>query len=231
MSICYSVSSLFECPRRIIVNGVVLFHMVELAEPPGVDPDDPVYVENPVTGEQFWFHSPPDDPETDPLVLDIWTPPDMVPLAEHVHPRQDEQFTVNTGTIEVSRNGVESIYLEDEAVTIEAGTPHTWTNVGDTRLHVTVRFQPGLQTEAFLRDLATLAQRGEVKTNGAPSILQVAALYDAYGYDLLHLASPPLPLQKILFRVLAPLANGFGYRANPVADANDHRKSAGSHSR
>jgi mannose-6-phosphate isomerase-like protein (cupin superfamily) len=198
--------------------------MTELAVPAGVDPNDPAYVENPVTGERFRFHSPPDDPETDPLELDLWASPEMSPLAEHVHPRQDELFTVNAGTIEVSRNGVESRYGEDEEVTIEAGTPHTWTNAADTRLHLTVRFQPGLQTEAFLRDLATLAQRGEVRSNGAPSVLQVAALYDAYGYDLLHLASPPLRLQKVVFRVLTPLTSVFGYRANPVADANKHRQ-------
>lgn len=198
--------------------------MVELGVPAEVDPDDPAYVENPVTGERFLFHSRPDDPATEPLELDLWATPDMSPLAEHVHPRQDETFTVNVGTIEVSRKGVDSIYGEGEEVTIKAGTPHTWTNTGDERLHLTVRFRPGLATEAFLRDLATLAQRGEVKTDGAPSLLQVAALYDAYGYDLLHLASPPLPIQKALFGALSPVARGLGYRANPVEIPDSGRR-------
>lgn len=130
---------------------------------------------------------------------------------------------MNAGTIEVSRNGVGSRYGEGEEVTIEAGTPHTWTNADDAQLHLTVRFQPGLQTEASLCDLATLAQRGEVRANGAPSLLQVAALYDAYGYDLLHLASPPIRLQKVMFRALTPLASGLDYRANPVKEATKYR--------
>lgn len=193
--------------------------MTELPVPSGVDPEEPAYVENPVTGERFRFHTRPDESATDPLAFDLWAAPEMSPLAEHVHPKQDETFFVHSGTVEVSRNGVESRYGEGGEVAIEAGTPHMWTNAGDTRLHLTVRLQPGLQTEAFLRDLATLAQRGEVKTDGAPPLLRVAALYDAYGYDLLHLASPPLRIQKVLFGALAPIASGLGYRANPVENA------------
>lgn len=190
--------------------------MVELAVPPGVDPDDPAYVENPVTGERFRVDSRPDDPTTDPLEFDVWASPEMSPLAEHVHPKQDETFTVHSGTVELVRDGVASRYGEGEKATVEAGTPHTWSNPGDTRLHMTVRIQPGLQTEAFLRDLAALARRGDVSSDGAPSLFRVAALYDAYGYELLHLASPPLRVQKVLFGVLAPVATALGYRANPV---------------
>ncbi len=198
--------------------------MTELVVPSGVNPDDPAYVENPVTGERFRFHSRPNEQATDPLEFDVWASPEMSPLAEHVHPKQDETFVVHSGTIEVTRNGVESRYREGAEVTIEAGTPHTWTNAADTRLHLTVRLQPGLQTEAFLRDLATLAQRGEVKADGAPPLLRVAALYDAYGYELLHLANPSLRIQKVLFGALAPVASGLGYRANPVEDAGTTRR-------
>ena len=197
--------------------------MTDLPVPPAVDPEDPSYVENPVTGERFWFHARPDDPATESLAVDIWATPDMSPLAAHVHPRQDETFLVNAGTVEVRRDGVETVLTAGEELTVAAGTPHTWSNAGEAPLHLTVRFQPGLQTEAFLRDLATLARRGEVKADGAPSLLQVAALYDAYGYELLHLARPPLPVQKAMFGPLAPIARRLGYRANPVAEADTHR--------
>ncbi|WP_440990408.1 cupin domain-containing protein [Haloarchaeobius baliensis] len=197
--------------------------MVELSVPDGVRSDDPAYVENPVTGERFRFHSRPTDPETDPLEFDLWATPEMSPLAEHVHARQDETFVVNDGTIAVVRDGVRAEYRDGAEVTIEAGTPHTWTNAGATRLHLTVRFQPGLRTEALLRDLATLARRGAVGGDGAPSLLQVAALYDAYGYDLLHLATPPVRVQKVVFGGLAPLARVLGYRADPVDAAARHR--------
>ena len=190
--------------------------MVELAAPAGVDPEDPAYVENPVTGERFRFHSRPDDPATDPLELDLWATPDMSPLAEHVHPRQDETFAVVSGTVELSRNGVETALVDGEEATVEADTPHTWSNAGEEDLHLRIRFRPGLRTEAFLRDLAALARRGDVGPDGAPSSLQVAAMYDAYGYDLLHLASPPLRVQKVLFGALAPVASALGYRAVPV---------------
>jgi mannose-6-phosphate isomerase-like protein (cupin superfamily) len=207
----------------IIIGGLAKIRMTDLSVPSGVDPEDRAYVENPATGERFRFHARPDDPVTEPVELDIWATPDMSPLAAHVHPKQDETFVVNAGTVEVSRNGVETILTDGETLTVDAGTPHTWSNAGKEELHLTVRFQPGLQTEAFLRDLAALAHRGEVKANGAPSLLQVAALYNAYGYDLLHLASPPLPVQKVVLGALAPIAGGLGYRANPVGDAVTQR--------
>ena len=197
--------------------------MVELPVPPDVDPDDPAYVENPVTGERFRFGGRPADPTTDPLEVDLWATADMTPLAEHVHPRQDETFTVNRGRVELTRRGDDTVRSAGAEVTVEAGTPHTWSNAGDEELHLTVRFEPALETEAFLRDLAALARRGAVKPDGAPSMLQVAALYDAYGYDLLHLASPPLRVQKLLFGALAPVARGLGYRARPVAGAGTPR--------
>ena len=92
---------------------------------------------------------------------------------------------------------------------------------GDEELHLTVTLEPGLQTEDFFRDLAALARRGEVKPNGAPSLLQIAAMFDAYGYGVLHLASPPLPVHKVLFGALAPVASVLGYRANPVDGRED----------
>lgn len=197
--------------------------MVELPVPPGVDADDPTYVENPVTGERFQFLDRPTDPTTDPLEVAIWATADMEPLAEHVHPRQRETFVVNSGTIELSERGEVTEVTAGAEVAVEAGTPHTWSNAGDEELHLTVRFEPALETEAFLRDLATLGRRGAVKPDGAPSLLQVAALYDAYGYDLLHLANPPLGVQKLLFGALAPLARRLGYRANPVAGRDSTR--------
>lgn len=196
--------------------------MAELPVPAGVNPEAPNYVENPVTGERFRFHTRPDDPSTQPLELDLWATPDMSPLAAHVHPKQDETFVVNTGSIEVTRRNEDSIVTAGESVTVTAGTPHTWSNAGEEQLHLTIRFEPGLRTEAFLRDLATLAQRGEVSADGAPSLLHVAALYDAYGYELLHLASPPLRVQKLVFGVLAPIARRLGYHADPVRNTESN---------
>jgi len=96
-----SVGSLFWLPPVHLYSCMwVPYTMIELAVPGGVDPDDPAYVENPVTGERFRFHTQPTDPDTDPLELDLWAAPEMSPLAEHVHPRQDETFTVHAGTIE-----------------------------------------------------------------------------------------------------------------------------------
>ena len=195
--------------------------MTSLPTPPDVDPSVSNYVENPATGERMRFHTRPDDPASDPLQLDIWAPPGMEPLAAHVHPNQDETLAVETGTMTVSIDDVEQTVETGQEITVPAGTPHTWWPTGDDELHLAVTLQPGLQTEDFFRDLAALARRGEVKPNGAPSALQIAAMFDAYGYGVLHLASPPLPVQKVLFGALAPVASLLGYEANPVDGRED----------
>lgn len=192
--------------------------MHELAVPSTVDPDDPAYVENPVTTERFLFHPPPADPERDELTIECWSDPEMQRLPAHVHPRQDETFVVEDGVLELVVDGELERHEAGDAVTVPRGTPHTWRTGGDDTLHLTITITPELQTEAFLRDLAALARRGALDDTGRPSLLQVAALYDAYGYDVLHLASPPLGVQKALFTVLAPLARALGYSANPVTE-------------
>lgn len=195
--------------------------MAALPVPDDIDPTDPAYVENPVTGERFRFHSPPDDPTTDSLVFDLWASPEMTPPGTHVHPQQDESFEVRAGAVGLERDGVYETVDTGEAATVEAGTPHTWSPVGQDELHLAVRFEPGLAAEAFLRDLAALARDGAVGDDGVPSLLHVAALYDAYGYDLMHLASPPLVVQRVLFAALVPVARWRGYAANPVPERAD----------
>ena len=202
--------------RLLLFDQPIATDMSGHHTPAGVDSGDPAYVENPVTGERFRFHTPPEDPTADPLVLDLWAEPEMKPLATHVHPVQDETFTVEEGSLVLTVDGVTTRLEEGGTETVPAGTPHQWRTGGEQPLHLTVGFDPGLNTEAFLRDLATLARRGEVRDDGAPGPLQIAVLYDVYGYDLIHLASPPLPVQKVAFTLLAPLGKALGYRAEPV---------------
>lgn len=180
--------------------------MVDGSPPSSRNPADPIDVANPVTGERFRFHSPPEDPEIDPLELDLWAPADMVPIAEHVHPRQDETFRIEAGTVELTRDGQSPEFSPGDEVTVPAGTPHSWRPAGEADVHLSVRFSPGLTTGAFLRDLATLGHRGDLKPDGATSLLWVAAMYDAYGFDVMHLASSPLGLQKALVALIAPVA-------------------------
>lgn len=189
--------------------------MVFLTTPSGVDPADSAYVVNPVTGERFMFHSPA-DPDTEPLEADIWAPPGMSPLVEHVHPRQVESFEIQAGAMSLSLDGVVKTLTEGEEATIPAGTPHSWWPTGDEELHVRARVDPALQSEDILRDLTALARRGRVKANGAPSMLQLATLHSAYGFDEIYITKAPLPVQKALFGLLAPIAKTLGYRANPV---------------
>ncbi len=69
----------------------------------------------------------------------------------HLHPRQDEAFTVLAGTFRVIVDGVEARYGPGEAFTVPAGTPHQMAAESAARLRWEVR--PALRTAAFFERL------------------------------------------------------------------------------
>ena len=69
----------------------------------------------------------------------------------HLHPRQDEAFTVLEGLLRVVADGVEARYRAGDAFTVPAGTPHTMAADVPTRLRWAVR--PALRTAALFERL------------------------------------------------------------------------------
>lgn len=66
---------------------------------------------------------------------------------------------------------------------------------------------------ALARWLAVLAREGKTNAEGTPNLLAMAVFLDAHP-DLVYLSSPPIGVQKILFRLLAPLGRRLGYMAD-----------------
>lgn len=72
--------------------------------------------------------------------------------------------------------------------------------------------RPPLTADALLRALATLAQNGKTDAEGTPNLLALAVFLDA-NPNLVYLASPPIAVQKLLFKLLAPIGRRRGYVA------------------
>ena len=70
---------------------------------------------------------------------------------EHLHPRQDEVFTVLAGTIRAIVGGAESRYGPGEAFSVPAGTPHQM--AAETPARVRWEVRPALRTAAFFECL------------------------------------------------------------------------------
>jgi quercetin dioxygenase-like cupin family protein len=69
----------------------------------------------------------------------------------HLHPSQDERFTVEEGAVNAIVDGEERRYEQGESFDVPAGTPHTMASDGGARFRWEVR--PALRTAEFFERL------------------------------------------------------------------------------
>jgi quercetin dioxygenase-like cupin family protein len=166
---------------------------------------------HPVTGERIVWRKVARDTGGALLQADLFALPKASPAAPHVHPRQEERFEVLAGSLRVSIGGIESSLGVGEVAVVPPGTPHTWWNVGDDEAHVLADVRPALRTEMFFETLFGLAADGKTDRRGLPAPLQLATLVTEFR-DEVHLARPPVIVQRLLFVPLAAVGRLAGYR-------------------
>ena len=168
-------------------------------------------LEHPVTGERLVWRQVAGDTNGELLESDLFARPGTHPAAAHVHPNQEERFRVVKGSIKLRVDGGEAILSAGERATVPAGRPHTWWNVGDEEAHVVVEVAPALRTEMFFETFFGLAKDGRTNSRGLPNLLSMAVILREYD-DEVHLARPPVVVQRALFGPLAVLGRRLGYR-------------------
>lgn len=166
---------------------------------------------HPVTGERIVWRQVAADTGGALLQADLFALPQASPAAAHVHPRQEEKFEVVAGMLRVSIGGVESTLGPGDVAVVPPGVPHTWWSVGPDEVHVLADVRPALRTEMFFETLFGLATDGKTDRRGLPSPLQLAALVTEFR-DEVHLARPPVVVQRLLFVPLAAVGRLAGYR-------------------
>ncbi|HYF27208.1 MAG TPA: cupin domain-containing protein [Baekduia sp.] len=167
-------------------------------------------LEHPVTKERFTFVRTAADTGGALLEIDAVCAPGATPAAPHIHPLQDETFTLHAGRVRLELADEVRELVPGETLTVPMGVAHTWSAVGDEDAHMTVRFDPALSTEAFFEEFFGLAQAGKVNAKGMPSLLRVMVLLDDHR-GTLYLASAPVAVQRVLARLLAPIGRLLGY--------------------
>lgn len=169
-------------------------------------------IENPITGEKIVFLQTAKDTNGELLELDLFVRPGGFVAAEHIHPIQDEEFEVISGTLALYRNGEKTIGEKGFQTTIKAGTPHVWTNDGEDELHCRLKFRPALNWEQMFETMFGLARDGKSDDKGLPNILQIAVM-GTHFKNHAWLASPSIPVQRTMFTVLRPIGKLMGYKA------------------
>ena len=170
-------------------------------------------VEHPVTRERIEFLDTAQDTGGASLRMDLLVGNRGFAAAEHVHKEQDERFEILSGRFRYRLDGVEREAEAGEVVEIPKGARHVWWNAGEEDLRTIIEFRPALRSEEFFESYFALGKDGRTDPKtGMPNLLQTAVLLREFKEEI-HLAKPPLLVQKIVFGTLAIVGRLLGYRA------------------
>jgi len=169
-------------------------------------------LESPINGQRVVFRETAKDTGGELLRLDFFVAPGGFLGNEHLHPKQEERIEVLSGTLCCRVGGHERSVGMGEAIAIPPGTPHTLRNESAEEAHALVEYRPALRMEILFETLFGLGCDGKTDEEGTPRLLQGAVMLEEYE-DEYRLARPPLPVQKAMLAVLAPIGRLLGYRA------------------
>jgi quercetin dioxygenase-like cupin family protein len=127
----------------------------------------------------------------------------------HLHPSQDEKFTLEKGKLRLKVNGEERFLNVGQELLIKKGTAHQWWNIADSESVMVIELTPAGPTEEFIKQLAYLASIGKCDKISLPSIFQTLAWMNKYET---YLAGPPVFMQKLAGGILGPVMRLVGYK-------------------
>lgn len=170
---------------------------------------------NPPMGVRIVFRRTAADTDGEWMECDVHVAPGRAIAEPHLHPRQTERMTVMRGWAGGVVGGESDTAETGDVREIPPGVAHAWWNASPDRdLHLRVRFTPALHTGAMFERVFAWAAEGHTDKRGIPSPLRLAVLLDRYP-DEFYPARLPVPVLKVLLRVLAPIGRLLGYRAEP----------------
>jgi quercetin dioxygenase-like cupin family protein len=162
-------------------------------------------IHNPRTGQRMRFRQTGDETEDELLRIESVNPPTGVAEPEHVHPNQESRAEVISGTLRFVVRGEERRLGPGDAITIPAGAPHYFVNDGEDDAVSLAEFRPALRTADFFRTLFALAEQGKLDERGMPSLLTLALVGPRFAEEI-RATSPPWPVQRVAFALMAPIA-------------------------
>jgi quercetin dioxygenase-like cupin family protein len=96
---------------------------------------------NPATGEWITYTALAED-NGGQLVRFTWRSVPGGVITEHIHPHQEERFTILAGEAHFTLNGQEHVAGPGETVVVPAGVPHSEGNPGPDEIEGIVELRP-----------------------------------------------------------------------------------------
>ncbi len=140
------------------------------------------------------------------LVVDSWLEPGGN-LPPHLHPRQEERWSVVEGRASFRLGGDErEIGPEDGVVVVAPGVVHGVRSTSEQDAHLRCVVTPPLRLQQFLEEAAAAGQDGMFARGGRPRGLSgarwAARFLKRYRDETVFLF-PPQPVQRLMFALLA----------------------------
>ena len=156
----------------------------------------------------------PSNPDHAPLFMEFIVPPGAMPTAPHIHPRQEETYAVQEGSLEVLVGGSWFRLEAGRSATVPAGTPHSFRNRSDMVVRFLNEHRPALRFEEYFCAVHALATTGKLKGGFHPSSMLYACVLMKEYSDTMRAAGAA---QGAVVRALAAVGRLLGVAArDPV---------------
>ena len=166
---------------------------------------------NPATSEWIEFTAVAKDSEED-FVRFNWRSMPGGAITEHLHPHQEERFTIIAGEARFTLNGQERVVGPGETITVPVGVRHSESNPGSVEIEGTVELRPALHSKEMHEAFGGLAADGKTTPRGAPkNPLQLGATLWHFRHES-RVTSPPIWVQNLILPPLSGLAKVLGVR-------------------
>jgi len=177
-------------------------------------------ISNPATGERIEFTDVAQDNGED-IVRFKWRSMPGGAITEHVHPHQEERFTIVAGEAHFTVNGEERVVGPGETIVVPVGVRHSESNPGSVEIEGVVELRPALHSKEMHEAFAGLGLEGKTTPRGAPkNPLQLGATLWYFRHES-RPTSPPIWVQNLVLPPLSMLAKVFG--VHPYYDRWDTR--------
>jgi quercetin dioxygenase-like cupin family protein len=169
-------------------------------------------IDNAISGERIVIRKSGAQTGGRVLAFDLFLPPGGHVPARHVHPVQEERFTVVAGRMRFRLGRRTIVASAGETVRVPPGTPHWFGNDGVDVALARVSVRPALRMEELLHRTGLLGVEGHLPGTHMPRLSDLALVLLEFQREL---AVPNVPA-FLVRAVMAPLAWRARRRATPV---------------
>jgi quercetin dioxygenase-like cupin family protein len=193
--------------NRLPAGGTAAGHAGQAVEPPELTssvwmPGAGRVIENPISGERIIIRESGAQTGGQMLSFDLFLPPGGHVPARHVHPVQEERFTVLAGLMRF-RLGRRAILAQaGETVVVPPGTAHWFGNAGAEEAHARVEVRPALRMEELFEANEAIGVAARFRGIRLPRLTDLAPILLEFRREV---AVPDVPA-FLVRALLVPLA-------------------------